>query len=44
MQEIIKKYNIKAKKDLGQNFLMNETILDKICELSNIKQENILEV
>lgn len=44
MQEIIKKYNIKAKKDLWQNFLMNENILDQICELSKISNENILEV
>jgi 16S rRNA (adenine1518-N6/adenine1519-N6)-dimethyltransferase len=44
MQEIIKKYNIKAKKSLGQNFLMDENILDEITQITNIENENIIEV
>lgn len=44
MEEIIKKYNIKAKKSFGQNFLMDEKILHDISEITNIYWENILEV
>lgn len=44
MQEIIKRYNIKAKKSLGQNFLVDEKILDEIVEITNIKNENIIEI
>lgn len=44
MQEIIKKYNIKAKKSLGQNFLMDEKILDEITQITTIENENIIEV
>lgn len=44
MQNIIDKYRIKAKKSLGQNFLMDEKTLDEIVEITNIENENILEV
>lgn len=44
MQEIIKKYQIKAKKSLWQNFLMDENILDEIVWITNITWENIIEV
>ncbi len=44
MQEIIKRYNIKAKKSLGQNFLMEEKVLDEIVEITQITWENIIEV
>lgn len=44
MQEIIQKYNIKAKKSLGQNFLMDENILEEITKITNIENENIIEV
>ena len=44
MHDIIKKYNIKAKKSLWQNFLMNLWVLDEICNITNIKEQNILEV
>lgn len=44
MQQIIQKYNIKAKKSLWQNFLMDEKILDEIVWVSHIKNENIIEV
>ncbi len=35
---------IKAKKSLGQNFLIDEKILDKIVNLIQIKEKNILEI
>ncbi len=44
MQEIIQRYNIKAKKSLGQNFLMNESVLNQIVEITSIQDVNIIEV
>ena len=35
---------IKAKKSLGQNFLIDKKILDKIVNITNIKNKTILEV
>ena len=35
---------IKAKKSLGQNFLIDETILKKIISVIEIKNKSILEV
>ena len=35
---------IKAKKSLGQNFLIDKNILDKITNVTNIQNENVLEV
>ncbi len=35
---------IKAKKSLGQNFLIDENILDKIVSLIQIEKKNILEI
>jgi 16S rRNA A1518/A1519 N6-dimethyltransferase RsmA/KsgA/DIM1 with predicted DNA glycosylase/AP lyase activity len=35
--EILKKYNIKAKKKLGQNFLVNDEILNEIVNVLEIK-------
>ena len=35
---------IKAKKSLGQNFLIDKNIIDKIVNLADIKNNNILEV
>lgn len=42
--EIIKKYKIKAKKSLWQNFLINDEILDNIAEILEIENKNIIEV
>lgn len=42
--EIIKKYKIRAKKSLWQNFLINEEILKNISEIIEIKDKNIIEV
>ncbi len=44
MKETIIKYNIKAKKSLGQNFLINENILDKIVNSIIISWENVIEI
>ena len=35
---------IKAKKSLGQNFLIDESVLKKIVSVANIKEKNILEI
>ena len=39
---IMKKYNIKANKNLGQNFLINEEVVKNIVECSNIKKEDLV--
>jgi len=41
---LIEKYNIRAKKALWQNFLVNEEILNDISYTINITWENIIEV
>lgn len=43
-EKIIQKYKIFAKKSLGQNFLVDEHILEKISEVVDIKWKNIIEV
>ena len=35
---------IKAKKSLGQNFLIDKSILEKISNVTDIKNKTILEV
>ena len=35
---------IKAKKSLGQNFLIDNNIIEKITNIVNIKNRNILEI
>ncbi len=35
---------IKAKKSLGQNFLIDQNIIDKIINLIDIKNKSILEI
>ena len=35
---------IKAKKSLGQNFLIDNNIINKIIELSDIPNNNIIEI
>lgn len=39
---IMKKYNIKAAKSLGQNFLINEEVVNKIVECSEITEEDLI--
>ncbi len=40
--EIIKKYGFKMTKSLGQNFLINENILDKIIESADIGSDDVV--
>lgn len=42
--EILKKYHIKAKKSLWQNFLVNQQIVDWISNIIEVKDKNIIEV
>ena len=35
---------IKAKKSLGQNFLIDRDVLEKIVNVTNVKDKNILEI
>lgn len=42
--EILKKYNIKAKKSLWQNFLVNDFIVEEIANTIEVKWNNIVEV
>jgi len=44
IEKIFKKYKIKAKKSLGQNFLVNDKIVEEISNCLNIKWKNIVEV
>lgn len=39
---IIKKYNIKANKSLGQNFLINSKVVEEIIESSEISKEDLV--
>ena len=39
---IMDKYNIKANKSLGQNFLINENVVETIVESSNITKEDLV--
>ena len=39
---ILKKYNLKANKSLGQNFLINKEVLEKIIESADIGKEDLV--
>lgn len=41
-QQILKKYNIKANKKYGQNFLLDDDILNGIVEVSNVKENDLV--
>lgn len=43
-EQLIKKYKIRAKKSLGQNFLVNENIVDIISKVCEVEGQNIIEV
>lgn len=42
VKETIKKYNLQAKKNLGQNFLINESLTDKIVRIANLAGDDII--
>lgn len=39
---ILKKYNIRANKSLGQNFLINQNVIDEIVNGANINEEDLI--
>lgn len=43
-REILEKYRIKAKKKLGQNFLVSKRIVQEISEIIPVQWKNIIEV
>lgn len=45
IQSILKKYNLAPNKFLGQNFLIDKNVLDKIIEAADVKDgDNVLEI
>tara|TARA_B100000214_G_scaffold192684_1_gene139345 strand:+ start:52 stop:906 length:855 start_codon:yes stop_codon:yes gene_type:complete len=44
LKEIIKEYNLKPKKKLGQNFLHDKNIISSIIRKANVENENIIEI
>ena len=44
LREIIKEYNLKPKKKLGQNFLHDKNIISSIISKANIDNEDIIEI
>lgn len=43
-REILQKYHIKAKKVLGQNFLVNDDIVEEISKIVEVENKEIIEV
>ena len=41
-KSIMKKYNIKANKSLGQNFLINDEVIENIIKSSNLSKEDMV--
>ena len=39
---ILKKYNIKANKNLGQNFLINQSVVETIVDSANIEKDDLV--
>ncbi len=39
---LMKKYNIRANKNLGQNFLIDQDVINKIVECSNLKKDDLV--
>ena len=44
LKEVIKKYNLKPKKKLGQNFLHDKNIISSIIKKAKVENENIIEI
>lgn len=45
VKQILTKYDVSVKKQFGQNFLMDNNIINKICDISNItKKVNVIEI
>ena len=41
-RDVLKKYNITANKKLGQNFLIDDQIIDKIILASDISKDDLI--
>ena len=41
-KDIMRKYNISANKSLGQNFLINEEVVENIVNSSNITEKDLV--
>ena len=39
VKQILTKYDVSVKKQFGQNFLMDNNIINKICDISNITKK-----
>jgi 16S rRNA (adenine1518-N6/adenine1519-N6)-dimethyltransferase len=44
IKQIIDKFSLISKKSLGQNFILDENITDKIVRFSDIKDQFVLEI
>ena len=44
IKQIIDKFNLVSKKSLGQNFILDENITDKIVRISDVKNKFVLEI
>lgn len=45
VKQILTKYDVSVKKQFGQNFLMDDNIVNKICDVSDISKEvNVIEI
>lgn len=45
VKQILTKYDVSVKKQFGQNFLMDNNIINKICDVSNVTREvNVIEI
>lgn len=41
-RDIMKKYNIRANKSLGQNFLINQDVVDKIIDSAKVEKDDLV--
>lgn len=45
VKQILEQYEVSVKKQFGQNFLMDNNVIAKICDISNItKETNVIEI
>ena len=44
IKQLIDKFSLISKKSLGQNFILDENVTDKIVRLSNVKNKYVLEI
>ena len=45
VKQILTKYDVSVKKQFGQNFLLDNNIINKICDVSNVSKEvNVIEI